>query len=257
VGQLIQRAWKYAGYSEINRHSRKGRPFAQAQGVWQPIISRDTAEKSYSEKAARIVNRRIAHQPYPFTGVCICGECGGGMAYGTHPPSKYRSRGRVYILCVRHRPRLSVRLEDIIDALTQSITDMEGLDIRGLVGDEGDPLEPYRARIAAQEGTHERLQAALSRAHRAYAMGRMTEEEYGALVDELRGQMKATEIEAVRAREAAESEAERGTRAERLESVCAAGLAMLESDDPVAANLFWRNHVRITVSRGSLRIHWL
>jgi DNA invertase Pin-like site-specific DNA recombinase len=244
---ILDRIWRYAGYAELNKISKTGRPYVRAEGHWTPIISIETAELVEQERAERAKNRRIPEAIHRFTGACICGVCGGSMSSSWHKAYKPNWKEAVDLRCLRHRPTTNIREHVITDALRVAFQTLQGIDPTALAGDEEDTIAPIQSEIAAQEGTRERIEAAIRRVDDAYADGALDGERYRRQVDRLNAQLHAVEYERTRLHDVLELERRRGTRTQRIEEVIEHGLAMLETEDKATANVWFRRHLRVTV----------
>lgn len=75
VEPLLDKVWTYAGYAEVNRVSRTGRPYTRVKGNFPAIISEETALAVTNERAARRNARRTANTPYLFSRAVECAQC--------------------------------------------------------------------------------------------------------------------------------------------------------------------------------------
>ena len=114
---IIDHVWRYAGFAELNRRSKAGRPYVRAPGNWTPIISAETAEHVENERRQRAANRRLPDDPYRLSGVCVCGVCGGNMSVGWHKAFKPTWSDAIDLRCTRHRPITSARERAALDGL--------------------------------------------------------------------------------------------------------------------------------------------
>jgi DNA invertase Pin-like site-specific DNA recombinase len=73
---LLRRIWRYAGFAELNVHSKSGRPYVRAKGLWPAIITEDQARAVVAEREARNDARKSVHTVYRFTRMVYCAVCG-------------------------------------------------------------------------------------------------------------------------------------------------------------------------------------
>jgi DNA invertase Pin-like site-specific DNA recombinase len=244
---IIKNCWVYAGYVEVNKKSKRGAQFVRAPGVFDPIINEATAEAVDTERAARVANRRMADAVKRYTGVCYCTECGHGMRYGTVYPDNHHKtpngQPEPRLRCTRHRPSCSLR-ETVVEAALRA-------EIKNLIAgnveppapeDTAVPLRNDLSDVAKQLGA---IDAGVARADDAFVGGLMDAARYEAQLRRLRQQQETLQAEQDRLKRLLAREEERGTRASRLADVRDYGLAMLDSQDTQAVNLWLRRHVRI------------
>jgi hypothetical protein len=75
VEPLLDKVWTYAGFAEVNRVSKTGRPYTRVKGNFPAIIDEQTALAVINEREARRNARRTANTPYLFSRVVECGQC--------------------------------------------------------------------------------------------------------------------------------------------------------------------------------------
>ena len=250
VYNILDRVWRYAGYTELNRTGKTGRPYVRAQAYWTPIISRETAERVIEERAQRNANRRLPETAYRLSGVCVCAVCGGRVSAMHRLPDKSQKHESVSYRCIRHRPLTAVREKVILAALRAAFLTLATVQgAEELSEEESDPTDSLHAQLDAHDRLCDRIEAGFRRVDNAYADGTLDDERYRRQVERLNAQLHAADIERARLKEAIEEERTRGTRRQRIEDVIAHGLGMLETPDVAAANVWLRTHVRVHVAK--------
>lgn len=241
VVNVLENGMRYAGYAELNKDSPSGRPYVCVRGDWEPIISEETLERLLAERAQRKVSHKLADTVHRFSSVCICDTCGNVMP--SHSPSRR-------LRCARHIPNNNIPMSRVVAALESTFAT---LDVVHLPADvDADESAPHRAHLAALESDLERIHQATLRADDMHIDGDLDDERYRRQLKRLAGQKRAIEIELERAGQLLAAAHERGTRRQRLETVATVGLAMLNHDDPTAANVWLRRHVRVHVAAGEV-----
>ncbi len=259
--RIMDRVWRYAGYSEINRESKTGRPYVRARGNWEPIISEATAEALVKEREARKYNRHLPDATDKLTCVCHCSICGRAMTINRpNAPVKGGVRRYSYYRCDYHKPFLFVRADYTAELLATQLRQLQGQDISTLLAGEDDGPSPLNIQAEAQTMVIARLGAALQRVDDAYAMGVLDLERYRRQVEKLSGRVAGAKEEQAKLSESLAEEQALGTQRQRLEELARNGLTMLLSDDipPREANIFFRQRVRLWVEKGHItRVEWL
>jgi DNA invertase Pin-like site-specific DNA recombinase len=255
VRNVIDGARRYAGYTEINKRSRSGRPYVQARGNWQPIIDDDTLARIEAERQYRNENRRRVGTPYRLTGVVCCKVCGKRLIVQNHKPRKPHYRPQMRLLCPGHA---NIDYWFVLAWLRSKMAALQDADLGSLLAVAADPLGALRGRQSRLEGQLADLDAALARADAAYVRGRMTLERYEVQVGQINDDIAAVRRELEQTTRQFAHEAEQGSRRQRLEEAAALGTAKLDDTDETASNAWLRAHVRLYVERNKIyAIDWL
>ena len=256
VRSILDNVRRYAGYSEINRRSRRNRPHTLARGKWNPIIDEDMLARIEGERQFRRDNHRVADTPYLLSGVCWCMRCNRRMHVQNFKPMASRKQGARQLLCkTEGHGGLSYRR--VLAELRDRMASLDAADLDGMASDL-DPLGPTRQRIAALDAQVAARSADLDRADTAFTRGLMSLERYEAQVRRVSAEMEDARLEIERLRQALADEAERGSQRQRLDETAQVGLAMLDNPDAAAANIWLRNHVRVWIDgRRVFAIEWI
>ena len=254
VRSILDNVRRYAGYSEVNRRSRRNRPHTLARGKWDPIIDEDTLARLEAERRLRRENRRIVDTPYLLSGVCYCMHCNRRMFVQNFKPQSPGSQGARQLLCKTHGG-LSYRR--VLAELRSRMASLDAADLDNLVVDL-DPLEPTRQQIAALEAQLAASDEDLDRVDTAFARGLMTLARYEIQVRRITAETDKLRSEIARLHQVLADEAQRGSQRHRLEETAQVGLAMLDNPDTAAANIWLRNHVRIWIDgKRVFAVEWI
>lgn len=247
VRSVLFRAWRYAGFSEVNRRSRS-RPYVKAKGVWPAIISEETAEQVYDERAKRMERKRVPDTPYLLSGIVVCRRCSRTMKVATTVRRRKTARIQMQLRCSNPHEHAFISYPRVYAALEATFEYMAHVDdVDALIGEDEDPTTEWREQIERQQAALAAVRAAQLRADDAFVGGMMDSERYGRQVNKFNAQIQAHTAEIARLEQLIEDEKERGTRRQRIEEVKQAGVAMLHHEDSAAANAWLSRHVRIWV----------
>lgn len=244
VRGILRRAYRYAGYVELNVVSPRNRPYYRGRGNWQAIIDEATLTRVLTERKAREGNRKLADARHALTGLCYCGTCGGVMAI-----HRLTNHGRQYdyVRCERHKPSLYVRSDYIMDALRQLLVSLPGADLDALLDSGQDHDQSIDAQLRVQALALAQLTHAKTRADTGYVDGNLDAADYTAQVRRLRVRQAQIDAEIERLETLAALEAQRGSRRLRVADLVTDGVAMLDSSDTTAANMWLRERLRVTI----------
>jgi DNA invertase Pin-like site-specific DNA recombinase len=260
VAVILQRAWTYAGYAEYYRKRRSG--YIRTRGDWTPIWDEATAERIEQERAARAANRRISDTPSRLTGLVVCEVCGRNMWQVRNEDGEIRDaardhrrpnvtgatrRRRPKFYCQPYHPGGSVGTDRVIEALAIALDDLAHADLSAIPDDDGDQAAQLDQQLAQHDAAIAKHQQALRRADDAFVAGVMDLDRYKAQVDRLRALIAAEESAKTTLQAAADAAKQRGSRADMLAEIAAAGPAMLTAPDTAAANAWLRRYVRVFV----------
>lgn len=259
VRSVLFRAWRYAGYGEVNRKTTRGRPYVRAKGNWPPIIPEATAERVFAERDRRLANRKVTDTPYLLSGVVWCIICDRPMGINSIRRNRPSKRRQIQLRCrngVDH-PHREISYNRVLDYLRREIEALTGLDFSDISDDANEQVEILAARIANHESSLRRLQANLHRADDAYVDGRMELERYERQMERIKAEMDYERSQIAELTTALADEQARGTRRQRMEQVAALGLTMLDGD-PTLANAWLRERVRVWVEHHTpIMVEWL
>lgn len=259
VNVILWRVWTYAGYAEFYRGHSPAKfdavRYIRAQGNHPSIVDEATAAAVQAEREARRANRHIADTPSRLTGIVWCEVCNRPMWQARNEDGTRRNadgtRRRARFYCQPPHPGGSVGTALVLEAITAAIDDLAHADLSAVADDADTQHAAHLARIAQHEAAIERHGAALRRADDAYVAGLMDATRYRAQVDRLSAAVAAERSAIEQTRAAIAADKQRGTRAERLAEIAAAGPAMLTTANTAAANAWLRRLVRVWVRDNS------
>lgn len=254
---LIDKVWRYAGYTEYNRRSKTERPYIKTKGNWQPIIDEATANAIVAERKARAKNRQLVGTAWLLSGVCYCAACGFPMAIARQTP-KNNDRHYDTLRCYRHTPGEYIPYKRAQEAVYAAMAALKDIDIGQLESRPSNAGRLNRQAAAIQKQLEE-VEGATLLADDQLIAKRMTPERYQRQLDKLaerRAKLEADlqALEAERAKTADRSEQRR-----RLQTAREMGLEMLTNPDiPIARkNIFLRQLMIVWIEENQVKqIDW-
>jgi DNA invertase Pin-like site-specific DNA recombinase len=254
VAIILGRAWTYAGYAEFYRAKRDG--YIRARGEHPPLWDEDTAQRIETERTVRAANRKLSNTPSRLSGIVVCNMCGRTMwqvrndAGDIHDSDGTRRRPKFY--CQPYHSGGSVGTSRVLAALAYALDDLAAADLSAIPDEDTDAAAALAAQLAAHDAAIARHMQALRRADDAYVSGVMDTERYRVQVDRLRTAIELEQSARTQTEAAAAAQAQRGSRADLLRDIAAAGPAMLSTADTAAANAWLRRYVRVYVEQNSV-----
>lgn len=248
VRSILFRAWRYAGYGEINRRS-KGRPYLRAKGNWPAIITDEIAERVFAERDNRRNNRQLSETGYLLSGLVWCVHCNKTMVVSSSERQRPTRHRQVQLRCpygVEHE-HAQISYRRVLTWLRDAISELAEVDPSDVNIGEDDRIDILQSRIAGHAAAIARLRGNLKRADDAYVRGLMDIDRYQSQLDQINQQIahEANEIERLQSETITEKA--RGTRRDRIKSVADHGLEMLDSENVAAANAWFRERLRVWV----------
>lgn len=251
---IIRRAWRYAGYSEINKHSRTGRPYLRAKSRWPAIITDAEAEALLTEQKRRVSARRSVGSPHRFSQCVWCVDCNRRMA-GERSASYYKDRRypKQGYFCKGPHTWRQVSSKKVAAAVAAAVAFAQEPENRALVLADDEPATGHLdAQIADCEARLTQLRAARNRADDAYVDGRLDDDGHKRQVERLKRQSEAVQAEIQNLQEQIIQAQRRAHRGERLAEFATQGAAMLATDDLATAAAWFRARIRIWVRAGEV-----
>jgi DNA invertase Pin-like site-specific DNA recombinase len=279
VQNIVERAWRYAGYNDINLHSKRGRKHTRARSRWPAIISEEMAVDALNEQKRRATSRRSVNTTHAFSGCVWCAKCTRLYAIENGLPPEMSLDDMFMVLyedvkirtlirmsmCTSTRVRKGQRrrffrfrcdgkhsgaiisVSKLEHAVRSAIKQIETLGPEPMESetDSADNAENINAAIAAQEDKIARLKASIATADDDYYIyARMDAERHRRIVDKLNEQIAACDAEILSLTKLLTTIAHDDKRSERAADFLARGLDMLTHEQ---ANVFFRQHIRIWV----------
>jgi DNA invertase Pin-like site-specific DNA recombinase len=250
---VLNRADRYAGYSEINK-ARQRRPskrqYVRAKGNWQPIIDEETYQEYMAERKERGWNRRLADTPYLLTGVCWCEVCKKRMYVVPYrqPSASDPERTYLRLVCTGKHPNRVVSYTRVLKQMRVVIPELHKQP--DMEVNKYDAASNLEADVSIKEGVIADIETQIQRAHRAYVTGNMDEGEYASWVAQLRARKAVTESELDQVRERLEQEQAKGDRIERIREIAEHGLYWMDIGG-TESNRWLRSRLKAWVKDGN------
>lgn len=279
VQNIIERAWRYAGYNDINLHSKRGRKHTRARSRWPAIISEEMAVDALNEQKRRATSRRSVNTTHAFSGCVWCAKCTRRLAIEKGLPPQMSLDDMFAVLyediktrhlirmsmCTATRTRNGVRrrfyrfrcdgkhsgaiisVKKLESAVKSAIKTMETFGPEPFPDEskDADNADNIKEAIAAQEEKISKLKASIATADEDYYIySRIDTERHRRIVDKLNEQISTCDAEILRLAKLLTTIAHDDRRTERAMDFIDHGLAMLADAN---ANVFFRQHVRIWV----------
>lgn len=260
---LLRRIWRYAGFAELNVHSKTGRPYVRAAGQWPAIISEETARRVIAEREARNSTRRSVHTVYRFTRMVVCGVCGSRL----HASTKYRAWTRadgtpgryagVYYRCPGdHVLIVENKIMAFMRTFMEDFTNRPAARAAWLNQPTVDQSAEIVASIDRLNAHIDKLNAGIAKADiDHYSHGALADDapRYQAIVSALKKQIATAQGEITTLQDQLHEEERAGQRSARIDDIRANGLACLSSTDVRSANAWLRDRFAIVIDRGPKR----
>ncbi len=187
VQAILDKAWQYAGYPEVNRYSKKERKYERfdaSTSEWPAIVSKEIAEMVDRERKERVSRYKLRRRKYKrlLAGVCVCSMCGEmcmPKSAGTDNPD--------YYLCCKSGCKGGCALASkLVEALTIAIEDLSNHAIvedilSGKQGDKNIVLDS-EAIISQLSDKVDSLTEQRKKLTRLYLSGVLVDDEYHSLM---------------------------------------------------------------------------
>lgn len=254
---LLRRIWRYAGFAELNVHSKTNRPYVRAVGNWPAIINEETARRVIAEREARNSTRRSVHTVYRFTRMVYCGVCGSRL----HASTKYRAWTRadgtpgryqgVYYRCpAEHVFIVESKIMAFMMAFMEDFTSMPDARAKWLNQPTIDQSAEIVASIQRINAHIDKLNAGTAKAGiDYYSRGALDEDTpiHQAIVSALKKQVIAAQAEITTLQDKLHEEERNSQRQERIDDIAANTLTYLAMEDVRTGNAWLRIRFAITV----------
>lgn len=255
---IIENAYRYAGYVEWNRKSKRGREYMRYRGSWPALIDDATLARVQAEQAARRYNRRLPDTAHRLSSVAYCVRCGGPMY--TCVGKSGAGKPYISLRCQRHTPSTGLaesKAYAYIEAAIKALVERQ-VDIEQLLGETVDRSTEVAAAVQAQENIIAKATADRRRIDTAYTDGLMDADGYRYQVQRLKQRIAAANDEIARLGDVLAEQGQQEQRRARIEEAIAAGLQQLNDPDPTRANIWLRTHIRLWVDNQQvISIEWL
>lgn len=257
VNAVMTRIWTYAGYAEINRKSKAGRPYTRAKGKFPALIDEETAKAVEAERKRRADAKRAVGSLHRFSQCIWCSICrhrmnaGYRMRSGKISYDEYRCHHRHvggYVTASRVIAELSAAMKKLAKIKDLSV----------LIPTVESRTSQIQALIAEQEAQIVRYQERLDRATDSYIDGMLNVDSYRRQQARIKNQIEEAKRRIKDHQQALLTEAHRDSQLTRLQEVVELGSQMLIDTDLVFANAWFRQHVAIWAEANKIvEIQWL
>jgi len=253
---LLRRIWRYAGYGELNKYSRTGRPYIRAKGIWPPIITEEQARAVLAEQESRVGARRSVSNTYRYSRMVHCKICGSRMRAGvSHSKKKLKSGKVAQYTQTRYRCPADhiVIKEKFITARIEQAIELMQLDAEAFAIQQSQPTQPTTTEdeAAAVRKEIERLQAGILKADTDYYVsGAIDSDRHSAIVAAIKKQVATAQAELTRLADVAHDAQRDAQRGERIEDIRTHGHDYLTMKDVKSANAWLRRHFKVHVAPG-------
>lgn len=252
VRGLLQKVWAYAGFSEINRQSQSGRQYFRAPGIWEPVISEETARRVIAEKESRIFKPKAVKHPYRFSRAVICEHCGKAMAAKR---TIWRAKKGSQTVGWRHQYRCGEhglvsekKIQRAVEVLIRQLEDDEFRQslLDSPVANEADIIHE---RITILNRDIDRKKSGISRADDDYYMhGALDEERHRTIVSAAKKAIEAMMAEITTLQDRLSMVDRDSQRHRRIDEVRQHGLDKLSDANVRRANAWVRENFRIYIA---------
>ena len=254
---LLRRMWRYAGYVELNRYTKTGRPYIRTRGNWPAIISEDDVHRIIAEQDIRRGARKSVHTVYRFTRMLYCAVCGARFHSNIRPHSYGLPDGsrKTYAYVSYRCPgdhgfigekKILRALTAYIETLSAQPEAREALIERPIV----DLSATIMADIAALNERIDKLGRGITQADLDYYGKGALEQDaarHAAIVATLKKQIAQAQAEVTALQNRLHEEERNSQREQRVDDIMAHTLAYLSMDDVRTANAWLRDRFAIRV----------
>lgn len=251
---ILSKAWRYAGYTEVNVRSKTGRPYLRNKAKWPAIISEQEAAAILSQKKRRIESRRSVTYTYRYSQCVYCSVCGKRMTVQTElRPYKGKTYFREFLRCASPDPHdtRNISARKITKALRAHFAALsDDANYNALLDDTDDASATIEKQIEDLKQHYVQIETGFKRADDAYTSGLMDTHRYRAQVQRIKQQLRDTQAQITDLQDQLLEQEHNNQRSDRLAEVRDEGPSMLDEPDLKFANAWMLEHVRIWI-RGS------
>lgn len=257
---VLRRMWRYAGFAELNKNTKTGRPYIRVKGNWPAIITEEDVRRIEAEREARKGARKSVHTVYRFTRMVYCGICGARFHAAVKWYRKKLKDGtmkryeRVAYRCPGDHtsiaePKLIAALADYIAQRLNTHPSAQDM----VPPDEPDIATIITADIAALNAQVANLQAAITNADLDYYVRHTLDDiRHGAVVSAIKKQIVDAQSEITTLTDTLHQMAHEGDRQKRMDDARVNGLDRLHDADVRSANAWLRERFRFYVENSQV-----
>lgn len=253
ISWLFEKIWRYAGYTEVNVRSRKGRPYLRAKAIWPPIINDEDVLRVQAEQQRRVNARRAVGAPFRFSLCVYCVACGHRMVV----QSRAGRQNEAY-RCTRHAGLQcnAWKIHEALEAAIRLLSDASQL--QGFINNTDDRRSIIQQKIENLQIRLSGIDNALLRADDAYTSGAMDSDRYRRQLNRINQQRTEIQAQLTQCHNQMTALEHEDRREQRMYDIRDLGHAMLNHPDVRLANTWLRQHFQIWIADGQVqRIEYL
>jgi hypothetical protein len=253
---LMDRLWLYAGFAEVNRLSKQGRPYFRARGIWEPMLDEETVRRMLKERDERNhISKSISNRK-KYSRLVICDHCGRTMRVhaGMWKPGKTHPNSVEYYRelykCEEHGAIISKKIDAALEAY---FVDLEDANFRAMLADRQAPDQSAGIieRIESLQADIDRRKAGIARADQDYYLGstmsQLDEERHRTIVGAAKKQIETLQAEITKLQDNLHAIEQDSKRGERVEQVWLSYRDRFYDADINRANAWLRENFRVYV----------
>jgi hypothetical protein len=261
VKGILNNAWRYAGFGELNVRSKTGRPYLRVPGMWPPIITEEQARRVFAEREARKSARGSVNTVYRFTRMCRCGVCAARMRSQKRRNEWRRLDGTigsyedVFYRCPNGHVMISEK--KILSAIGGFVHTLINRPEAAAAWTDRPTPDQSAAIIASIERLNAGIDKLTTGIRQAdidyYSHGALDEDapRHQAIVSALKKQIVSAQSEITKLQDRLHEEERSNQRSARIDDIRANGLSYLSSEDVRSANAWLRDMFRIVIDRAA------
>lgn len=263
VTAIINKIYRYAGYVEINKQSRR-RKYVRAPGKFPSIITEDQARAVIAERESRVPSRRSVGNTYRYSRMVHCAVCGKRMRVRTRYSTYTKADGTTQRYTARqfrcnegHGDCAESKITAYLRRLIKQIKE-DGVtyQVQGRRQEAATEQRDVSDEIAAVNEQIERIKSNIARADADhYVHDKIDATRHKAIVDAANDKIEALLVRLNQLQDEQKQEEHNERQTERVQEIQDTGLAMLEEKDLSMANAWLRVHFRVHCSAG--KVEWV
>lgn len=247
---ILKRAGVYAGTNEVNRRSKK-RPLIKAPGKWEPIISKNDADRIASEFKARRHFGRSANFVHRYSRMVFCDICGARCRVQNTTMKRIRADGSEWqkrltrYQCNHHGGLAEWKITEVLRTCIPMYTadgNIPDAPRSNTTADIITEIESINRQIATTKSGIERAD------HDYYITGSIDAGRHSAITKAANTRVERLMADITRLQDALQEEEMSELTAERLDDIRNNGLEMLELPDARKANAWLRQYFRVRIA---------
>lgn len=270
---ILDLVWRYAGYLELNKYTKRNRPYLRRRLRWPALITEEQAKRFEDERALRAGAKRAAAKVHALSQVVWCQQCNHAMTLanrgsrGNQPGNFTDDRAKLpYFSHTNFRCKqeghathggnfvaMSFVIEAVIDAIDFVKDERNRQEILGAYPDQSGSV---RKNLEITKRRFSSVEESIQRADDAYVSGTMTFERYQRQIHKLQDEQVELSHKLIELEKTLDNLLFDSHREQRLIDLGKDGHQMLLLSDTASANTFFLQHIRVWIqTNGPLRKH--